>query len=208
VAELALRGLSQYEIAARPEFRHITRRQIGKDLELVAQRWREAAVAAMAAHRARLLAESDLRKKELWAAWEASKGERRSTTTRQRKLPAVPAPPGADALPPDGMPSLVPVPGSNGHTPAERVEREARVRLEERDPDVHFMDALRKEDELQAKLLGLIDEPPSRDLGEPVRRVVVYMERPPDGQGEAPPANGPVIDIEPGQLPPPRDLPP
>src|SRR6266536_2132680 len=193
IAELVLRGHSQRQIA--DELR-VCQQQVCYDMKLVYDRWRAAEVRNLDAHRQRLLAGSELRKGELYGALERSKRERKSTTTRQRKLPSVSLP-DADTLPPDAMPSLVQFPGANGHAAAERIEREARVRLEERDPDVRYIDAIRKEDEFQAQLLGLVDEPPTRDAGEPVRHVVVSMERQPDGQGEEPPGEH-VIEVAPG----------
>lgn len=182
IADLRLRGFRPYEIA---EHVGLRRQTVDYHLGVIEQRWRASAVAALEGHRARLLAASEQRKRELSDAWEQSKRQRTSTTTRWRKVPA------ASTVDVDEFPSA--------EIAAERVEREEQVRLDERDPDWHFLDAVRREDELQAKLLGLLGEAPwTAGCDEPVRRVVVYMERgrlPSDDDEALPPGDGPVIDV-------------
>src|SRR5690349_18508009 len=86
IADLHFQGLPQHEIANRVGLRQQT---VLYHLQVLTERWREAAVASIEAHRARLLASSENRKRVLWAAYQASGGEKRVTMTRQRKLPAM-----------------------------------------------------------------------------------------------------------------------
>src|SRR5438874_12519942 len=110
VAEFVLRGYTHEQIAAELG---VCRQQVGYDLKVVQQRWRTSQVADFALERQRLVEENRLSRRELWAAWERGKRERKSTSTRQRKLPL---PPPLTAAPeqPDGMASLVQFAGSHG----------------------------------------------------------------------------------------------
>jgi hypothetical protein len=80
VARLYLQGWTQADIGARLG---LSRQQIGYDLEAVRQEWLRSALVDFDAKKAEELAKIDRLEGEYWAAWEASKKERQSSTTEQ-----------------------------------------------------------------------------------------------------------------------------
>ncbi len=90
---------------------------------------------------------------------------------------------------------MVPFPGAV----QDRVESEAQVSVEQRNPEVRFLETILKIRQERARVLGLYPDSirlPQAVNDEPVRRVVVYMERGGDVPGEPlPPGDGPVIDV-------------
>jgi hypothetical protein len=82
IAALALAGLSQDKIALELS--------IGKPLvqyywRKLTRQWLKDAATDVAAHRARLLAESRQLRQELWEAWRTSDSNKEVTTTKQRR---------------------------------------------------------------------------------------------------------------------------
>jgi Homeodomain-like domain len=80
IAALYLQGWTQAEIGAKLG---LSRQQIGYDLEAVRREWLQSSLIDFHAKRAQELAKIDHLEQQYWAAWEASKKERQSTTTEQ-----------------------------------------------------------------------------------------------------------------------------
>jgi DNA-binding transcriptional regulator LsrR (DeoR family) len=79
-------GLSQSEIGERLG---VTQQQVSYDLEQVHRAWRQAAIADVDVERGKQLTKLDALERELWEAWQASKGEQTTTATRIVDLPGV-----------------------------------------------------------------------------------------------------------------------
>lgn len=73
IAEHYLRGYSHEQIAERVG---LSRQQIGYDLKVLRERWRESQLAAIDEVKARELEKLDRMESELWEQWERSKGDR------------------------------------------------------------------------------------------------------------------------------------
>jgi hypothetical protein len=81
VARLFLQGVKrQGELASRLG---VDRSTVSRDLKVLNTRWREAAVHDLDAAKGQELERIDLLEQEYWAAWEASKQERQTSTTEQ-----------------------------------------------------------------------------------------------------------------------------
>jgi len=80
IAGLYLQGWTQAEIGARLG---LSRQQIGYDLEAVRREWLQSTLMDFHAKKAEELARIDRLEREYWAAWEASRKERQTTTTEQ-----------------------------------------------------------------------------------------------------------------------------
>jgi hypothetical protein len=188
-AELVLRGFTQRQIAAQLG---VCQQQVCYDMQVIERRWRSTQVSQYDVVRQRKLEQLRLVQRLALEAWERSGGERRSTITRQRKLPE-------PVL--SVVEGVIQFPGNDGQQPAERVEREARVRIEQRDPDPRYLREFTAAVELECKLLGLFEEAPrSPDNQQPVSRVVVFMDRGSEPGEPLPPGDGPVVDVDAAEM--------
>jgi hypothetical protein len=188
---------------------NMTKEHVVYEIRMINQAWRNAQLANANLARMKYLAEIDELKRTAWLAFEASRSERKSTRTRQRKLPSVPRPPGWDNVPPEQLPSLLQFPGMDGNgtangRPQERIEQEAMVRIDQRDPDPRYLLVVQWCMAEEAKVQGIYPDAAKPPIGddEPVRRVVVYMERPPNGQSGEEDEPERVIEANARSLPP------
>lgn len=77
IARRILHGETQAEIAASL---NVSRQQVGYDLKIVRQQWRQSQIDSIDSMISQKLAELNLVKKEAWAAWEDSKTVKETTT--------------------------------------------------------------------------------------------------------------------------------
>jgi hypothetical protein len=82
IASLYLHGWTQAQIGAKLG---LSRQQIGYDLDAIRQEWLHSTLIDFNAKKAEELARIDHLEREYWAAWEASKKERQTTTTEQSR---------------------------------------------------------------------------------------------------------------------------
>jgi hypothetical protein len=80
IAHLYLQRLTQAEIGQRLG---LSRQQVGYDLDVVRKEWLQSSLLDFNARKAEELARIDRLEREYWAAWEASKKERQTSTTEQ-----------------------------------------------------------------------------------------------------------------------------
>jgi hypothetical protein len=123
-AALYLRGLTQMEIAQRL---NVSRQQIGYDLKLLHQRWRESALADFDAKKAAELAKMDELERTYWVAWERSCQAREVTTQEKTQ-------------------------GGEGQAGDGRLK--AGVRTEQRDGNPEFLRGIERCIELRCKIIG------------------------------------------------------
>jgi hypothetical protein len=80
IARLYLRGWTQAEIG---DHLHLSRQQVGYDLEAIRQEWLQSALIDFNAKKAEELARIDRLEREYWDAWDGGKKERQTSTTEQ-----------------------------------------------------------------------------------------------------------------------------
>lgn len=141
IADLHLQGDSQRAIADRVGLRQQT---VQYHLDGVCQRWRDQQIASLAHIRADQIEKCRLAQRLALEGYHASGGHRKSTTTRQRKVPLARAPR---------------VDGGFEEEQADRVERETRVRIGERDKDPRFLFEYTAAVDLESRPWGVLEEP-------------------------------------------------
>lgn len=142
VARRHVQGEREWQIA---EALGVSQQQVSYDLRTLQGRWREAAGADIAAHKAQELARIDHLEEVYWQRWAESLKQRQVTSTSRRVRGAGPG----QAAP---------------------VEEAASVRTEQRDGNPAFLAGVQWCIDRRCKLLGL-DEPLKVDLGAKAREI-------------------------------------
>ena len=88
IAELYLRGLSQWRIAEtinKSRGYHLTQQQISYDLNTLIERWKKVSIRAIDEQKAEELAKINQLERTYWEAWEKSLQPKTSTTEKNRQ---------------------------------------------------------------------------------------------------------------------------